>query len=257
VWLNLIRRSLGLSTQPIGFERVPAIGQLQVSSPPLLKPFAAMNQRKPYRQQVKPFNFLSTCHVRPFGHPAGVDPTRFQLIAPYESDSKRWFTLPWVDRYSTKGYRITTTGSHGDRQTARVNTYGEVIEDYAVHPEVKSADARGRPCSKATIGLLQRRHVTIDGIKPIGKESNSLEDVQAGVVHDEANVYTEYPDPRRDVWRTKVWPAVRRACLVDLERLCGGQLRRRALIDIRAGRAVPHKAHQQLLASVVRKLGLL
>jgi hypothetical protein len=74
--------------------------------------------------------------------------------------------------------RFTTTGSHGDRQTARVNTYGEVIEDYAVHPEAKSADARGRPCSKATIGLLQRRHVTIDGVKLIGKESNSLEDVQ-------------------------------------------------------------------------------
>jgi hypothetical protein len=30
-----------------------------------------------------------------------------------------------------------------------------------------------------------------------------------------------------------------------------------ALIDIRAGRAMPQKAHQQLLASIVRQLGLL
>jgi len=28
----------------------------------------------------------------------------------------------------------------------------------------------------------------------------SLEDVQAGLVHDEQNVYTEYADRRRDYW---------------------------------------------------------
>jgi hypothetical protein len=33
-------------------------------------------------------------------------------------------------------------------------------------------------------------------------ESNSLEEVEAGTVHSPENVYTEYPDARRDEWMT-------------------------------------------------------
>ena len=99
-------------------------------------------------------------------------------------------------------YQISTAGDHGDRKTARVKTYGEVIEEYAYHPESKCADSTGQPSGKQTIGLLQRRHVRIDSVTPIGKESNSLEEVQAGLVHDEQNLYTEYADPRRDYWST-------------------------------------------------------
>jgi hypothetical protein len=35
-------------------------------------------------------------------------------------------------------------------------------------------------CERQTVGLLQRRHVQIDGIRYIGKESNALEEVEAG-----------------------------------------------------------------------------
>jgi hypothetical protein len=31
----------------------------------------------------------------------------------------------------------------------------------------------------------------------IGKESNSLEEVESGIIHAAQNVYTEYPDYRR------------------------------------------------------------
>ncbi len=55
-------------------------------------------------------------------------------------------------------------------------------------------------------GLLQRRHARIAQIKYIGKESNSLEEVESGLIHSEQNVYTEYPDPRRDEWQTKIVP---------------------------------------------------
>jgi hypothetical protein len=167
VWLNIIRRALVLPGNAIGFESLPAVGQLAISSPPLLDPFEALNRRKHYRNQVKPFNFLSTCHVRPFGHPYGAVPERFQLIAPYERDSRRWLTMPWIDRYSTNTYQISTDGDHGDRKTARVKTYGEIIEEYAYHPESKCADANGQPSGKQTVGLLQRRHVRIDSITPI------------------------------------------------------------------------------------------
>ena len=72
-------------------------------------------------------------------------------------------------------------------------------------------------------GLLQRRHVRIDSINAIGKESNSLEEVEAGLVHDEQNVYTEYSDRRRDYWSREVVPALGNLPLNVWERESGGR----------------------------------
>jgi hypothetical protein len=257
VWSHLVNASDQHATAPLPFDRRPAVSRMTVSSPLLLHPFSALNRRKPYRTQIKPFNFLTTCHVRALGHPVGTTPERFHLIAPYETDPRRWTSCEWTDRYSGKTYRITTTGAHGSRTSARVKTYRDVIEEYAFHPEIKCAAANGEPCSKATVGLLQRRHIRIGDIEAIGKESNSLEDVEVGLVHDEHNVYTTYPDPQRSVWATKIVPALKRADLAPLEKACKGRLSRRALSDIRAGRSTPHRKNQEFLASVVRKLGLL
>jgi hypothetical protein len=175
----------------------------------------------------------------PVGHPPGVNPERFHLISPYESDSRQWLKQMWIDQYSGKKYRITTTGHHGDRHTARVKTYGDVLREYEVHPESKCADATGDPCDKQTIGLVQRRHVRIDQIKYIGKESNSLEDVGSGLVHsEEETVYTEYPDPRRDEWETKILPVLRKMPPSVLEQ---SGLSPRMLRDALAGRSRPYK----------------
>jgi hypothetical protein len=81
-----------------------------------------------------------------------------------------------------------------------VKTYGEVFGiRIASRVEVR-ADASGEPADKQTIGLLQRRHVSVGQIMYIGRESNQLEEVDAGTVHDAAGVYTEYVDPRREIW---------------------------------------------------------
>ena len=69
----------------------------------------------------------------------------------------------------------------------------------------------GQPCGKQTVGLLQRRHIRIDQIKYIGKESNSLEEVETGLIHSAENVYTEYLYRRRDEWQTKILPALKEA----------------------------------------------
>lgn len=250
-WLSIVRRAYGLSTTPLGIESSPAVGQITVSSPAVMKPLNALNEGKSYPDRIKPFNFLLACHVRPLGHPRGVKPDRFHLIAPYETDSRKWLTNNWIDQYSGKEFRITTVGSYGGGQVARVKTYGDVLLEYEYHPESKCADSGGNICSKQTIGLLQRRHIRIDQIKYIGKESNSLEEVDAGLVHSEQNVYTEFPDPRRDEWRTKILSALRTIPLTVLEEM--SELSRRALIDIRAGRSRPHRKNHELLVSIVKR----
>jgi len=147
---------------------------------------------------------------------------------------------------------VQPVGHHGDRHTARVKTYGEVLREYEIHPESKYADASGEPCSKQTVGLLQRRHVRIDQIIPIGKESNSLEEVEAGLVHSTENVYTVYHDPRRDEWTTKILPALRKLPLPILVKMTG--LSRSTLIELRAGRSRPHRKNQGLLTSAIRRI---
>lgn len=256
VWLNIIRKALGFRPKAMRFKDLPAVGRITVSSPAVMDPLKALNRGKRYSDQIKPFNFLNTCHVAPFGHPPGIDPEHFHLIGPYENRPRRWLKKDWIDQYSGKSYRITTSGFHGKRETARVKTYGEVVDEYEFHPESKCSDTKGDPCRKQTIGLLQRRRIQADEIKPIGKESNVLEDVGAGSVHSAEDAYTEYTDPNRSEWETKIRPALKTIPLKVLVKKCEGRLSRRAIIDIRAGRSRPHRKNRELLALVFRKISL-
>jgi hypothetical protein len=252
VWLNMVRRAYGLPTEQTRFGNQPAVGRVTVSSPAVMQPLANLNHGKKYADQVKPFNFLVTCQVKAFGHPTETDPEHFHLIAPYSADSRKWLKTPWIDQYTGKQYAITTDGHHGARSTARVKTYDEIVREYEFHPESKCANAFGITCTKQTIGLLQRRHVYIENIRYIGKESNSLEEVEAGLIHAEENVYTEYPDPRRDEWQTKILPELKRLPVAKLIEKTG--MSKRAVLDWREERSRPHPENQRRVAEIVKEL---
>lgn len=132
-----------------------------------------------------------------------------------------------------------------------------MITEYEFHPESKCADALENPCDRQTVGLLQRRHIKIEQIKCVGKESNSLENVEEGMIQSEQNVYTEYADPRRSEWITKIQPALKKPPLSILVKECGTRLSRRELIELRAGQSRPHRKTKDLLVSILKGLGLL
>jgi hypothetical protein len=98
VWEIIIRKSCGRRTARLNFADLPAIGRTTVSSPYLMKGFEALNASKSYPDQIKSFNFLPTAHVIPFGHPEGVDPEKFHLVTPYDSDPGTWLVKEWIDR---------------------------------------------------------------------------------------------------------------------------------------------------------------
>ncbi len=250
VWRDIVHRAEGFASQAPAFKDVPAVGRVTISSPAVLRLFEEFNAGKAYADQIKPFSFILTCQTSPLGHPTGADPEHFHLIAPYELDPRKWLKHKWIDQYSGKAYRITTEGHHGSRNTARVKTYGDILLEYEYHPESKCADANGNTCNKQTVGLLQRRHIQIGAIRYIGKESNSLEEVASGMIQSAENVYTEYPDPRRDEWQTKILPWLKAMTLSDAEKLTG--FPRRTLIDWRAERSRPHPRNLERLAAILR-----
>ncbi len=74
-------------------------------------------------------------------------------------------------------------------------------------------------------------------------------------MHTSSDVYTEYPDPRRDPWETEVRPVLRKIPLKVFEELTGKH--RRVLIDARTGRRRPREASRNLLVALAQRLGLL
>jgi hypothetical protein len=201
LWEGIVTEALGRTYEwPDWLDR-PAIGRITASTPTTLKPFTTWNRRKPYRDQVKPFNFLLTAFVAPFGHPPGVGVVRFHLVAPFEADARKWTRLPWANLYEKTGarYRITTSRpEHLSPDVVHVKTYRDVLDEYRTHAEAKSLAADGTLCVGATSGLLRRRPVTRRTLSYVGKEANRLDEVNAGLIHDPEEVYTEYVDVAHD-----------------------------------------------------------
>jgi hypothetical protein len=119
----------------------------------------------------------------------------------------------------------------------RVKSYRDVIEGFASHPEAKSADEHGLPCSRATRGILHLRNICAAYVRYTGKESNLLEDIEMGLVHDWDAAREVYDDPGQDGWRCLVVPTLRdmnRGDLSQLSGLCAREVRR-----ICNGKAIP------------------
>jgi len=160
-----------------------------------------------------------------------------------------------ISRQAAVSAKPNANHAHGSRGVARVKTYGEVLREYEFHLGAKSADAKGKPSSKQTVGVLHRRHVRVERIIYIGKESNRLEEIEAGVIHSPENVYTEYPDPSRDEWQTRILPILKKIPIAALMRVSGRC--RSTLRRAMAGRSRPRKRNQQLLKSILHRLGVI
>jgi hypothetical protein len=144
---------------------------------------------------VKPFNFLLSITVDPRERPEGLSISNaFHLIAPYSRNPADWLRFKWVDLYSRERYRGRARG-HTRGTVIRVQTFADVIERYRDHPESKSADSRGNPAERWTVGLLGRRPITASLVLHIGKETNLLEQQEEGVLEvDPQAVYLSEAD---------------------------------------------------------------
>ncbi len=231
-WKFIIANAIGIPAhEPAWLDR-PAMSRVTLSSPHLYRPFA--DDSRPYRARVKPFNFALSAQVAPFGHLAGVDPKRFHLVAPYERDARTWLRLTWMDVHTGAAYAIAT-GPGVSTRTVRVKSYRDVLAEHCGHPEAKGAAPDGGPCARDTDGLLGRRAVECTSIVYVGKESNRVEEVEHGLVHDWDDVQHVYFVSRAPVHEMRA-----RMKRVPVRALATrARLSARQVLRIRAGRSNP------------------
>ncbi len=245
-WADILaREGLRQSKEPAWWGD-PALAVLTISSPVLLEPFEGMNADKPYREQVKPFNFMLSAHADEDDYPLGLeDPQHFHLITGYTRKPRQALKATWFNRYDGKPYRATIGTALDLRGQARILTYGEVLRDYRFRPEYKSTGPDGETCAQESAGLLGRRSVEVLKFVYVGKESNRLEEVRASLLHDEREAFNEYDDPEHGDFREFVVPVLAAMPLSELVAATG--LHASTLKRIRAGSSEPHAENEDVL----------
>lgn len=214
----------------------PALSRFSISSPILRRPFNTWNRGKSWDDQIKPFNFILVATLDPFGLPERATAERFRLIAPYTRNSQDWTRLPWRNMHDPDGptYRITTDRHEPQGDAVHVKSYGQVLREYRLHPEHKFNGPDGQRCRYMTLGVLQRRPVYLAGpARLIGKEANRLDEVQAGLHAQLADMVNDYSDLSSRVMRTLVLPVLDRYSGRQLAVLVGSD--RRTIDRIRHG----------------------
>ena len=131
-----------------------AISKLGVSSKDIMNRFKAFNKGKPYDKQIKPFNFF----LIGVGNNKDIKPITSFSKEPQEAVHK-----PFIDYKSGNILE-------GIKYWKRLS---DVLLSYVDHKESKL---------EGDVGVLERKHLNIDGFIYIGKEARNLE--RAGIIND-------------------------------------------------------------------------
>jgi hypothetical protein len=102
-----------------------------------------------------------------------------------------------------------------------------------------------RPRERDAEGFLQRRTVSPVVEVYIGKETNRLEDVQMGLIHNLGEMLDAYPEARRGSWERLVRPVLQDIPASWLMERTG--LSRRTIQRLRNGHSVPRREHEESL----------
>jgi hypothetical protein len=255
VWTNILEKAIGGSAVDYDWLDRPAASRISATTLLMLHAFRRYNEGKDYQEQIKPFNFLISAYVAPFGHPEGVDPTKFHLVAPWADYPAHYEQMEWYDLGSGQIQSIMTTDDLGASGKVLVKTYRTVIDQYELHPESKSLGPYGEICRGTTVGLLRRRPIVSSG-RPtyIGKESNRLEEVQSGLVHTYRDAVFVYGEQGFDSWARRVLPVLRRIPVGLLAELSG--LNRRTVQRLRNGGTYPRPKNKEVLTAIAETMNI-
>lgn len=152
IWEDILKLYYGLISREQFLKKYSdlfAISQLTVSTFDIMKRFKKLNKGKSYEKQIKPFNFF----LVGIGNKDDIKP-----ISPYSNNPQEILHKKFID-YKTgnilKGIEYWKPLS-------------DTLWEYMNHKESKF---------EGDIGILERKHVYVDEIIHIGKETGNIEEI--------------------------------------------------------------------------------
>ncbi|WP_445475701.1 DNA polymerase [Methanococcoides methylutens] len=155
IWYDMLGLHHGKTTYEEIIEKygmLYSLSKFTVSTPEILNYFKAFNKLRPWKKRIKPFNFAYTGFQTTLEGNMPVKP-----LVPYTSDSQTAVYGKFIDLYTGKVKK-------GVKYFKPLNM---TIMQYVNHPESKF---------NRVTGMLERKHILADGIIPIGKETNKIDE---------------------------------------------------------------------------------
>jgi len=166
-WEHLLRIALRLEGNPPSWRARPQMMRMTVTTINVLK---SLHEWEGFRA----YNFFLLPILADGGFPANIDPERFRLVAPFESDQTKWNHLKCMnigDPKDRQSYGLTTSFRSSEfGKRAVVETFENLFYRYMQHPEAKSLGPDRKPCKGDTRGLLGRAHIIAAKHRQISKE---------------------------------------------------------------------------------------
>ncbi len=192
LWYRIVEAASGDTPEQVrlddlpGFQS-PAVSRYAATTPNLLRWFKEYNRGKPYREQIKPFNFL-------FAYQSALVNSGRSTAKPvsvYEKDLEK-AAEDCFDRETSKPV-----------PSQHLKSYQEALAQYHLHPEAKFHGGDWLDC-----GVASRRHIITTVVEHVGKEANRWEEqFYVGLDH---NAQTEYGIAPEDTER--ILNSLRVAC---------------------------------------------
>ncbi|WP_393972113.1 hypothetical protein OXIME_000720 [Oxyplasma meridianum] len=148
-----------------------AICHITITKPSILKRFKKMNLNKTINRQIKPFNFILV----------GNEVNDVIPCLPYTKD------INYIQYNEFTDYKSGKSSNELDKPTiAYWKSLDNVLTEYVRHNDGKFDYING---------IAQRKHITVDRIRYIGKESNNLDETEIFGIDD--NSYIEYENSKK------------------------------------------------------------
>ena len=155
IWLDILKCHYGKITELDIDEKYSdfySISKLAVSTSRILDRFKKLNKGKPWKEQIKPFNFFLVGFQTIKENGKAIKP-----LAPFTKDYQSIVNKPFTD------YQTAET----KEGVQYFKPLSETILQYIEHMEYKF---------EGDIGVLERKHIQADGLIYIGKEANNIQD---------------------------------------------------------------------------------
>jgi hypothetical protein len=143
-----------------------AVSQITITKPSILKRFRTVNDKKPLDRQIKPFNFMLV----------GTETNDVIPSLPYTKDIDGIQYRPFIDYY---------TGKSSNELPLPSMAYWKSLQDVLIR-YIRHNDHKFDYIDH----VAHRKHLTIDRIRYIGKESNNLDESMVLGINEDS--YLEY-----------------------------------------------------------------